>query len=290
MLQENHLRDFRSSGITDETIEAYKPLSITNDEANKRLGFNVLSGGWSLDDPDGRAWIFKPDKLFGDNKYLTPKNEPPDLFMSRRALNAHNDIAVPYFVVEGAKKALAIEQVGLASFSTSGVWNWRSSGRTCERLAQINLTGRIVYIIFDSDKYTNEHVMRAEKRLAQTLVSFGATVRIVNLDPAFGKGADDQLLRLGEDGFQYYVDNAVDYIKDMKDEVLEIPPIPLSEFVKKDIPPVKYYVDSILQLEGKTMVSAPANIGKSIFLMNLALAIASGETQFIGRFNINHDN
>lgn len=132
--------------------------------------------------------------------------------------------------------------------------------------------------------------MRAEKRLAQALVSVGANVKIVQLHPEFGKGADDQLLRLGKSDFQYYIDKAIDYVEDIKDGPLQLPPVPLSEFVKKDIPSVEYYVTDMVQKYGRTMISAQTNIGKSMFMQNLILAIASGETNFLGRFNINNDN
>jgi len=63
-------------------------------------------------------------------------------------------------------------------------------------------------------------------------------------------------------------------------------PLSLSAFLQQDIPPVEYWVEGILQKEGRTMISASMNIGKSFFLQNLALAIANGEPQFLGRFKI----
>lgn len=63
-------------------------------------------------------------------------------------------------------------------------------------------------------------------------------------------------------------------------------PLVLSDFLKKDIPPLEYYVESIVQKKGKGMVSAAPNIGKSIFVQNMALDIACGSTTFMNKFAV----
>ncbi len=63
-------------------------------------------------------------------------------------------------------------------------------------------------------------------------------------------------------------------------------PISLTELFNKDIPPVEYIVEGILQREGRTMISASPNIGKSLFLQNLAFAIASGQGMFLDKFKV----
>ena len=63
-------------------------------------------------------------------------------------------------------------------------------------------------------------------------------------------------------------------------------PSSLPALLEKDIPPVEYLIDGILQKEGRTMISASPNIGKSFFLQNLALAIASGQDKFLGKFPV----
>lgn len=56
------------------------------------------------------------------------------------------------------------------------------------------------------------------------------------------------------------------------------------DFKKKNIPPIEYYVDGILQKQGKLMVSAKSNVGKSFFVINLLTSICRGEDKFLGRF------
>ncbi len=61
-------------------------------------------------------------------------------------------------------------------------------------------------------------------------------------------------------------------------------PLSLQEFLKKDIPPLEYYVKDILPKKGKAMISASPNLGKSIFVQNMALAMASGASNFMNKF------
>lgn len=63
-------------------------------------------------------------------------------------------------------------------------------------------------------------------------------------------------------------------------------PETLAAFVQRDIPPVEFWVDGIVQKKGKTIISASTNIGKSIFIQNLALAMTTGATSFLKKFEV----
>jgi len=284
-----HLEDFRKSGITDASVAKYDISSVSQGEASEALGFRPPSGGWALRYPGSEFFKFKPDTPFNkETKYLSPKDTTQELFVTHLASGAHDDTSEPYYFCEGEKKCLALEQAGYAAIGVSGVWNWKSRGHINEYLSQINLMGRECYIIFDSDKCFNGHVKTAEKRFAEALSSLGAKVRIVNLDPKFGKGADDQILRLGTEDFRYYIDKAQDYGPGLKHEIPQLPPVSLPQFLAKDIPPVEYYVHGLLSKQGKTMISAQANIGKSLFVQNLSIAIALGKAKALDKFDVTH--
>jgi len=75
-------------------------------------------------------------------------------------------------------------------------------------------------------------------------------------------------------------------VTEIKHKTPEPPPVSLSEFLAKDIPSVEYYVGGLLSKQGKTMISAQANIGKSIFVQNLSMAMASGKTKFLDKFDV----
>ena len=286
-LQPQHVEDLKKSGLTDATITKYVFSSINKEDATSLLGFSAPSPGWVIKYPNSDFLKFKPDNpITADIKYLSPRHMSQDLFVTNLASEAHDDILEPYYFCEGEKKCLALEQAGYATIGVPGVWGWKSQGHIIERLSQVNLKDRACYIIFDSDKYYNEHVLNAEKRFAETLGLLGARVKIVNIDPEFGKGVDDQLLKLGADDFRYYLDKAIDYSESMVNEAPILPPLALADFLKKDIPPLEYYVEGILPKQGKTMISAKPTAGKSLFVQNLALAMASGMTIFTEKFNV----
>jgi len=69
-----------------------------------------------------------------------------------------------------------------------------------------------------------------------------------------------------------------------QEQALTSLPLSLPDFLKQDIPPVEYYIEGFLQKQGKTMISAKTNIGKSILVQNLAIAMTTGQTKLLGRF------
>jgi len=220
-LQRKHLDDLHKSTLTDESIVKYEFSSISKEEASKLLGFNAPSDGWMIKYPESDFLKFKPDKPTGKCKYLSPKGMRQDLFITHLARQKHNDLTIPYYLCEGEKKAIALEQLGYAAIAIAGVWNFKSQGHYNEIISQLNLNGRECFIIFDSDKYNNEHILLAEKCLAECLNSFGAKVRMVNLDGALGKGIDDQIQKFIADGNlddlkTNYIDNAENYESYMK--------------------------------------------------------------------------
>ena len=66
-------------------------------------------------------------------------------------------------------------------------------------------------------------------------------------------------------------------------------PLSLSDFLEKNIPPVEYFVLDFLQKKGKGMISAAPNVGKSIFVQNIALDLAT-ITPFMGKFDVSIAN
>ncbi len=60
----------------------------------------------------------------------------------------------------------------------------------------------------------------------------------------------------------------------------------LLEFLSQNIPPVEYYIGESLMKQGKTIISAMPNIGKSILAQNLAIALTTGQTKFLGKFSV----
>ncbi len=67
-------------------------------------------------------------------------------------------------------------------------------------------------------------------------------------------------------------------------------PLSLPDFLKKDIPPLEYYVMDILPKKGKGLISAPPNLGKSIFVQNMALDMAYLPAKFMSKFDVQEAN
>lgn len=68
------------------------------------------------------------------------------------------------------------------------------------------------------------------------------------------------------------------------------PPESIHEFLKRDIPSLEFYVEKFLQKSGKTMISAPTNVGKSILVQNLALSLTSKKDLFLDCFDVEGAN
>ena len=216
-LNEKHLADLKSSGLSDTDIEHSGCYSVTRQQATVILGFDPQSDGLAFPYPsvNGKSRSFvriKPDTPFQPEgwtrpaKYLSPRKADNHLYLPIGPA-VLKDPSVSLIVCEGEKKALAATVTGFPTVALSGVWCW-TSGRdsgTGQRHAipDINLVewkGRTVFVAFDSDKTSNQNVQAAERALADHLKARGADVRVVCLPsgPDGAKvGLDDYLVKNG---------------------------------------------------------------------------------------------
>jgi len=117
-----------------------------------------------------------------------------------RNLGRLRDPAVPLWVVEGEKKGDALTSQGECAIALPGVWNWQRSGEMLPDWDHVELAGRLVYVCFDSDAWSNGNVQMALERLVAALEARGAEVMAVHLEdkPDGSKvGADDYLVAGG---------------------------------------------------------------------------------------------
>jgi P4 family phage/plasmid primase-like protien len=193
-LTSKHLADLRNSTLTDETISTHGIVSLSEEETQRLLKRSDISGdGLMFPFPKSHLCRVKLDKPLGDAKYLNPKGVEIDLYIPHPTLEKLNDVSIPLYFVEGEKKALALCQLGYAAIGLCGVWGWRSKGCVLKGIVNLFLKNRVVVIVFDSDKYKNSHIAKAEYNFALYLRKREAIVKIVNLDVALGKGVDDQI-------------------------------------------------------------------------------------------------
>lgn len=163
----------------------------------------------------------KDGKLKQNRKYLSSPNDRNRLYIPPGVTTEHlADVRIPIAITEGEKKGLALYRLSLhettyprfVPIAISGVWNWRgrigkTGGPKGERidvkgpipdLDRIEWKGRKVFIVFDANVHTNDHVKWARKGIARELATRGAEVVFVNLPEDCGiNGVDDLLAAWG---------------------------------------------------------------------------------------------
>ena len=191
-LAPEHRADLRKSGLTPETIRMQRLLSVPPSMIDTLLGFPTpkVSSAYILPYPDpAGGWLnhirLKVFPSYTDRhgrtvKYLGPKGAPPRLFFCLPTLPAVLGGEAPVWLVEGAKKALAVSQLGLAAVGFEGVEAWHTKGTTAllEDFIRIPLTGRLVELAPDGDVQTNPAVAQGIKKLADALQARRARVRL----------------------------------------------------------------------------------------------------------------
>jgi hypothetical protein len=193
-LAPEHRADLEKSGLAAETIAAHKIRSVPPSMIERLLGFDaskVVSayiipyadprGGWM---GHVRLRIFPPyeDDQGRSVKYLGPKGAPPRVYFPLPVI-PHISTEVPLWCVEGAKKALAVSQLGFPAIGFEGIegWHYRGSTDLLEDFACINLMSRVVELVPDGDVQTNPNVRRGALRFADTLRAWGGQPRLVRL-------------------------------------------------------------------------------------------------------------
>lgn len=207
IFDEEHWADLQRSGITLETAVKAGLYSIVDSNAIKEhLGFlpaGVKSALAFPYEPGGftRFKVFPPFKNAEgkEAKYLQPKGSPVRLyvpFSGWEDLQLNQD---PIYIAEGEKKALKADQDGLRPVvAVAGVWSWKQKGSEdlISDFTRIDLEGRIVFLIPDSDFFEKPDVMMGFHRLGRKLEALGANVIFLVL-PGNGEkkvGLDDYLL------------------------------------------------------------------------------------------------
>jgi hypothetical protein len=196
---------------------------------------------------------------------------------------------VPIFIVEGEKKALALQErlqsrgcvIGLG-----GVWNWckrRSfASRTrplIDDFARVKISGRTAYVCFDSDVATNAQVRQAEEELSKALSEAKAEVRLLTLPSKDGErmGIDDWLVEWNDS----WNDALTELCRSSVRTRVEIPPIySFEEMLQESFPPIKVLLGEegfpILNSGGLCYVHSMSGIGKTYFSMQMAHALSRG--------------
>jgi hypothetical protein len=238
-----HVEQLQASGLSEATIAASGVFSVEDPAEAHRLlnlwpGADVSVPALAFPYPGCPGYVrLRPDKSLGRNpdfspqvdhdyrkldipefepgpKYLAPWRQPTRLYAPTALQPGILDPAVPLWLTEGEKKALAGCQAGMAIVAAPGVtcfgdaaarlWS-KGIGQDVRKVHPdfarlgIPLKGRKVIILFDSDIDSNPAVLAAAAVLGKMLHAAGADVHIAYLDDVdTGKkvGLDDYLASL----------------------------------------------------------------------------------------------
>jgi len=206
-----HRKDLDKSGITEASRVAQGIRSVPLGDIKHLLGFDLPAMRSALlfpfPDPAGgfmshvrmkvfptvvkvrrgrRSRYVPEDELQPDDerletlKYVQPKGSEPRLYFVRSVLPLVMDAAVPLYLVEGEKKALAAAQLGLAAVGFAGIHGWHvgdSRGLLAD-FARLPLGGRVIEVVPDGDVSSNAAVENGAADFAEALERLGARVHI----------------------------------------------------------------------------------------------------------------
>lgn len=214
LLCEEHLRDLRASGLSDETIfaEGFQTVDDINVVAQElgwpvcrrlqsmgpflRIPYRCLDGSllnYCRYKPSNPRTREKDDGTLQIVKYEAPRGKSPPPYYPAGAIEAINTPQAPLFMTEGEKKANKATQEGFPCIGLPGISNWSKKRKENQYgkkigtrhlnkwLKRIDWQDREVFIVFDTDDRRNPDVNREAAELARVLEQHGATVHILTL-------------------------------------------------------------------------------------------------------------
>jgi hypothetical protein len=219
-LSEQHVRHLQTSALTTATLEAAQLFTV---ELRTEL-CDLLGRNRGISSPPAIAFPFflpgsDPLLPFGFRtkadvprlkdgapvKYDQPRGEgfgmvyfPP---LSRND-GRLRDVIDPLYICEGEKKALLLDQEGYATIGVTGCWMWADfAQRKIDKgwylhpsiREHVTIADRRIIICYDADVRTKDSVLKALRKLAETLEAAGAAEILIVLPPEHQpyKGIDD---------------------------------------------------------------------------------------------------
>ena len=172
------------------------------------------------------------------------------------------------------------------AIALSGVWCFKSKNSSLiPDFQKLAWKGRVVYIVYDSDVVTKREVRQTEDTLAAQLDRLEAHVyicRIPSAEDGSKLGLDDYLIRHDVDSFKAEVINKALVWSPRGNIRVEA----ADDFLAREIHQQEDIVGcGILPARSLSMVTAYSKEGKSLFVCNLGICIASGRP-FLNQFAV----
>lgn len=287
-LSEEHLKDLLVSGLSEETIKNAGIYSERPGDITKILGWNAPVNSLLAFPYPGTEfvrWKLFPSLKQHDGhtmKYFQPKKSAVEIYVPHGV-----DLNQDLIITEGEKKALKAVQEGLNCIALGGIWNFaikdeNEKPQLIESLERIDWEKKKVEICPDGDFQEKTGVCHAIYRLSRMLESNGAEVKIIKLP--IDEKLDDYLLK--KDIFDFAnlprltLDDPI-FKSISPKEPLDVERVTLefSDFINLDVPERPRLI-SWLPAGGLIMVYGPRGIGKTFFVLSLALSLCQG-TSFL---------
>ncbi len=218
VLNEKHLKDWLRSKVPKEVVHEVGAKTSLNGDSwvaptwdinkSKLIGYrarynNEIIASNKYPSNEGKTPKYRPSKGLGNVFFFPHINRNNWQRISQ-------DTSVSIGITEGEKKAVKVTIEGLPTIGLFGVNNWvckkentdnddgEEKTEPIEDFKLFKWKDRLVYLIFDSDKFKNKRVLEAEGKLWAYLIRLGANCKVVNLpeDPE-AKGIDDYLIKHG---------------------------------------------------------------------------------------------
>lgn len=208
------LRDLKASGLDSKDIKKLKIKFLGTEETSKLLNKDMArleSIAFPYFNLDGSLSNYYRCKLLMVASGLSKNSELSGKKYDQKSGTIPRIYFPPYFkwdklaadsdepliITEGEKKSACACKLGYPTMGLGGVDSWTSKKRgitpVLEEIDKIDWVGRVAYICFDNDCFSNEGVNLAAKKLAAHLVSEGAIVYRIMLPENGPKGLDDYL-------------------------------------------------------------------------------------------------
>ena len=295
LLNDSHQRLLAERGISVEMARAAGLRSATSVEAKKILNFDPRSSGILIPyvhpaTGNVRTFRFRPDVPLIVNgkpaKYLSPRGVGNLIYFPPNVGARLKDGVEPLLVTEGEFKTLAAAQTELLCVGLSGVWGWKTrddgTSQPVPDLDLIDMRGRSVTIVFDSDVALNGQVRRARHALGKEFYKRGAsTVCGVDLPAPDGMkcGLDDFLVARGLEGY-------------LGLDAFELPPTdlppflePLSAMLNTPEEPTEFAIEGIQPVGASGWRIAAPKVCKSWDMLEETYCLATAQPLY-GRFRV----
>ena len=206
-LHPEHLQDLQKSGLTPQDFARFgsQVYSLSPEHLKDYLQAAHYVGvlpcarsAYVIQYPSNEYWrikVFWHCEHDKHPKYLGPAGREVPLFIPPSVQALGSKRMEPIAIVEGEKKALALNKAGLPAIGMGGCWNFRSDdGDLLPPLNEWDLRDRKVYLVPDADWRKNPDVAQAWLTLGLLLARKRANVRIVCWPDRLGKGIDDAIV------------------------------------------------------------------------------------------------